>query len=126
MRTSHTSNLPNAPLVDISPLPMEDTCITLVEVPSIPLLVSLVAPSPQPLKTMSNAEELIPLTNIDEERKDDNPSRGRGRRCGKRHGRRENGRVQVSPTKPMVGHHGRLIRKRKTHSCSTHWGCYYI
>ena len=50
MRISHTSDLPGAPLADISPLPIEDTHITSVEVPSTPLVVPLVASSPQPLE----------------------------------------------------------------------------
>ena len=43
MRTSHTYDLPSAPLADINPLPTEDSHITLVEVPSTPLTVPLVA-----------------------------------------------------------------------------------
>ena len=57
MRTSHTSDLPGVPSVDISLLPMEDTHITHVEVPSTPPKVPLVALSPQPLEAMPNAEE---------------------------------------------------------------------
>ena len=68
MRTSHTSNLPGTPLADISPLPMEDSHITLVEVPSTPLTVPLVASSPQPLEAMSNDEEFIPTFNVNQER----------------------------------------------------------
>ena len=68
MRTSHTSDLPSAPLVEISPLPMEDSHITLVEVPSTPLIVPLVASSPQPLEAMSNDEESVPIVNVDQER----------------------------------------------------------
>ena len=120
MRTSHTSDLPCAPLTDISPLPMEDSHITLVEVPSIPLTVPLVASSPQPLEAMSNDEESIPIVNFDKERQDDDHGRGRGRRCGRRHGRREHENVHSSPIEPMVGHHGRPIRKRKAPSCGTH------
>ena len=71
MRTRHTSDLPSAPLVDISPLPMEDTHITPVEVPSTPLAVPLVASSPQPLEAMSNNEESVPTVNVDQDRQDD-------------------------------------------------------
>ena len=65
MRTSHTSDLPVALLADISPLPMEDSHITLVEVPSTLLAVPLVASSPQPLEVMSNDEESVPTVNVD-------------------------------------------------------------
>ena len=68
MRTSHTSDLPSAPLADISPLPMEDSHITLMEVPSTPLTVPLVASSLKPLEAMSNEEESIPTINVDQER----------------------------------------------------------
>ena len=71
MRTSHTSDLPSAPLADNSPLPMEDSHITLVEVLSTPLTVLLVASSPQPLEAMSNDEESIPIVNVDQKRQDD-------------------------------------------------------
>ena len=54
MRTSHTYDLPGAPLTEISLLPMEDTHIRHVEVPSTPLVVPLVASSSQPLEAMSN------------------------------------------------------------------------
>ena len=120
MKTSHTSDLPGAPLADISPLPMEDSNITLVEVLSTPLIVPLVASSPQPLEAMSNDEESIPIVNVDQERQDDDHDRGRDRRCGRRHGRRELEKVHSSPVEPMVGHHGRPIRKRKAPSCGTH------
>ena len=64
MRTSHTSNLLGAPLADIIPLPMEDSHITLVEVPSTPLTVLLVALSLQLLEAMSN-DVSIPTINVD-------------------------------------------------------------
>ena len=80
------SNLSSAPLADSSPLPMEDSHITLVEVPSNPLTIPLVASSPQPLEGMSNDEESVPIVNVDKERQDDDHGRGRGRRCGRRHG----------------------------------------
>ena len=86
MRTIHTSDLPGAPLADISPLPMEDSHITLVEVPPTPLTIPLVASSPQPLEAMSNVEESVPTVNVDQERQDDDHGRGRDRRCGRRHG----------------------------------------
>ena len=105
MKTSHTSDLPSAPLADISPLPMEDTHITLVEVPPTPLTISLVASSPQPLEAMSNDEESVPTINVDQERQDDDHDRGRGRRCGTRHSRREHEKVHSSHIEPMVGHH---------------------
>ena len=120
MRTSHTSDLLGAPLADISPLPMKDSHITLVEVPSTPLTVPLVASSPQPLEAMSNDEESVPIVNVDQERQDDDHGRGCGRRCGRRHGRREHEKVHSSPIELMVGHHGRPIRKRKAPSCGTH------
>ena len=69
---------------------------------------------------MSKVEELVPTTNVDQERQDDDHGRGRGRRCGRRHGLREHERVHASPIEPMVGHHGCLIRKRKAPSCGTH------
>ena len=109
------SNFPGAPLADISPLPMEDSHITLVEVPSTPLTVPLVTSSPQPLEAMSNVEESVPTVNVDQERQDDDHGRGRDRRCGRRHEK-----VHSSPIEPMVGHHGRPIRKRKAPSCGTH------
>ena len=87
MRTNHMSDLPGAPLANISPLPMEDTHITLVKVPSTPLAVPLVASSPRPLEAMSNTEESVPIANVDQERQDDDHDRGCGRRCGRRHGR---------------------------------------
>ena len=71
MRTNHTFDLPGAPLANISPLPMEDSHITLVEVPSTSLTVPLVASSPQPLEAMSNDEESIPTVNVDQEKQDD-------------------------------------------------------
>ena len=120
MKTSHTSDLQSAPLADISPLPMEDSHITLVEAPSTPLTVPLVTLSPQPLEAMSNDEESVPIINVDQKRQDDDHDRGRDRRCGRRHGRREHEKVHSSPIEPMVGHHGRSIRKRKTPSCGTH------
>ena len=120
MRTSHTSDLPSAPLDDISSLPMEDTHITPVEVPSTPLVVSLDASSPKPLEAMSNDEETIPTINVVQERLDDDHDRGCGRRCGRRHGRREHERVHANPIEPMIGHHGRPTRKRKALSCDTH------
>ena len=120
MRTSHTSDFPSAPLVNISRLPMDDTHITHVEVPSTPLVVPLIASSPQPLEAMSNDEESTPTTNVDQERQDDDHGRGRGRRCGRRHGRQEHERVHASPIEPMVAHHGCPIRKRKAHLCGTH------
>ena len=120
MRTSHTSDLLGAPLADISPLPMKDSHITLVEVPPTPLTVPLVASSPQPLEAMSNVEESVPTINVDQERQDDDYGRGRDRRCGRRHGRREHKKVHSSSIEPMVGHHGCPIRKRKAPSCGTH------
>ena len=75
MRTSHTSDLPGAPLVDNSPLPMEDSHITLMEVPSTPLTVPLVESSLQPLEAMSNEEESVPTVNFDLERQDDDHGR---------------------------------------------------
>ena len=64
MRTSHMCNLLGAPLADIIPLPMEDSHITLVEVPSTPLTVLLVASSLQLLEAMSN-DESVPTINVD-------------------------------------------------------------
>ena len=97
MRTSHTSNLPGAPLADIGPLPMEDSHMTIVEVPSTPLTVPIVASSPQPLEAMSNDEESVLTINVDQERQDDDHGQGRDRRCGRRHGRREHEKVHSSP-----------------------------
>ena len=83
MRTNHTFDHPGAPLADISPLPMEDSNITLVEVPFTPLAVPLVASSTQPFEAMSNDEESVSTANVDQERQDDDHDRGRGRRCGR-------------------------------------------
>ena len=120
MRTSHTFDLSGAPSADISPLPMEDSHITLVEVPPTPLTVPLVASSPQPLEAMSNVDESVPIVNVDQERQDDDHGRGRDRRRRRRHGFREHEKVHSSPIEPMVGHHRHPIRKRKAPSCSTH------
>ena len=120
MRTSHTSDLPGAPLADISSLPVEESYIILVEVPSTPLTVPLVASSPQPLEAMSNDEESVPTINVDKEKQDDDHGKGRDRRCGRRYGRQEHEKVHSSPIEPMVGHHGSPIRKRKAPSCGTH------
>ena len=57
MRTSHTYAIPGAPSIDISLLPMEDTHIRHVEVPSSPPAVPLIVSLPQLLEAMSNAEE---------------------------------------------------------------------
>ena len=65
------SDLLGASLANISPLLMEDTHITLLEVSSTPLVVPLVAPSLQPLEAMSNDEESVPTVNVDQERQDD-------------------------------------------------------
>ena len=120
MRTGHMFDLPSAPLADISLIPMKDSHITLMEVPSTPLAIPLVASSPQPLEAISNDEEIVPTVNVDQERQDDDHGRGYGRRCGRKHGRREHGKVHSSPIEPMVGHHGRPIQKMKAPSCSTH------
>ena len=65
---------------------MEGTHITLMEVSSTPLAVSLVASSPQPLEAMSNVEESVPTAHVDQERQDDDHGQGYDRRCGRRHG----------------------------------------
>ena len=57
MRTSHTYDLPGAPSIGISLLPMEDTHIRHVEDPSSPLAVPLIVSFPQLLEAMSNVEE---------------------------------------------------------------------
>ena len=62
---------------------------------------------------MSNDEESVHTVNVDQERQDNDHGRGRGKRCGRRHGRRENEKVHSSPIEPMVGHHGRPIRKKE-------------
>ena len=121
MRTNHTYDLLGAPLIaDISLLPMEDTLITHVEVPSTSLAVPLVPSSLKQLKAMSNDEESVSIVNVDQERQDNDYGQGCGRRCGRRHGHREHGRVHARPIEPMVGHHGRPIRKMKAPSCGTH------
>ena len=94
--------------------------ITPGKVAPTPPTSSLVALSPQPLEAISYDEESIPTTNVDQERQDDDLGRGRGRRFGRKHGSREHERVSVSPIEPMVGHHGRPIRKRKDLLCSTY------
>ena len=102
MRTSHTSNLPGALSIDISPLPMGDTQIRHMEIPSTSPVVPLVVSSPQQLEVMSNVEELVPIANVDQERKNDDHGQGHGRRCGMRYGRREHERVHTSIIEPMV------------------------
>ena len=116
MRTSHTSNFPSEPLADISPLHIEDTHITPVDVPSTPPAVPLVASSLQSLEAMSNDEESVATTNVDQERQDDDHGQG----CGRKHCHQEHERVHASPIELMVGHHGCLIQKRKALSCGTH------
>ena len=80
------SDLLGASLIDNSTLPMEDTHITHVEVPSTPFAIPLVASSPQLLETMSNVEESVHITNVDPKRQDNDYGRGRGTRCVRRHG----------------------------------------
>ena len=99
MRTSYTSDFPGAPSTNISSLPMKDTHITSVEVPSTSPVVPLVASSLQQLEAMSNAEESVPTTNVNQDRQDDDHGRGHGRRCGRRHCRREHERVHANPIK---------------------------
>ena len=94
--------------------------ITPGKVPPTPPTSPLVALSPQPLEAMSYDEESIPTTNVDQERQDDDLGRGCGRRFGRKHGRRQHERVSASPIEPMVGHHERPIRKRKTPLCGTY------
>ena len=120
MRTSHTSDLSGAPSVDISPLPMEDAHITPVEVPSTPPAMPLFVLPLQPLEVMTNAEESIPIVNVDQERQDDDHDRECGKRCGRRHGCREHERVHATPIELMVGHHRHPKRKMKAPSCGTH------
>lgn len=103
--TRHTFVFRDAPSIDISLLPIEETPITLVEVPSIPPIVPLFASSPLPIEATLVDEELVHITN-DNQRGQKN---GRGRGRGRRHGRRAHGGVHVSPIKPIVEHayHGR-------------------
>ena len=63
MRTRHTFDLLDVPSTNIHPLPMEDTHITPLEVPSTPPVVSLVASSLQPFETMSITNESISTIN---------------------------------------------------------------
>ena len=116
MRTSHTYDIPSEPLADISLLHIEDTHITLVEVPSTPPAVPLVASSLQSLKAMSNDEESVAITNVDQKRQDDDHGQG----CGRKHCHQEHERVHASPIELMVGHHGRLTQKRKALFYGTH------
>ena len=64
--TRHTSALRDAPSTDISPPPVEETLITLVEVPSIPPVVLLVASLPQPIKVTLVDDELVHIANDDQ------------------------------------------------------------
>ena len=64
MRNSHISDLPCAPSTDISLLPMEDIHIRHMKVSSTPPVVPLIASSPQPLEAMSNADESVPIANV--------------------------------------------------------------
>ena len=103
--TRHTSVFRYAPSIDISLSLIEETPITLVEVPSIPPIVPLFASSPLSIEATLVDEELVHITN-DNQRGQKN-DRGRGR--SRRHGRRAHGGVHVSPINPIMEHayHGR-------------------
>lgn len=83
MRTNHTYGLLGAPSAGTSPLSMENSHITYMEVPSTSYVVSIIASSPKPLDVISNGEESVSTIDIDQ---DDDHGRMCGRRCEMRHG----------------------------------------
>ena len=91
---------------------------------STTLTVPLVASSPQPIETTLVDEELVHIANDNQQGQKNDSGWGHGKRCG----HRAHGGVHIIPIEPIVEHsyHGHPQRKRKTPSCGTHWGCYYI
>ena len=64
--TRHTSILRDAQSTDISPLPVEETPITPMEMPSTPPIVPLVASLPQSIEATLVDEELVHIANDDQ------------------------------------------------------------
>ncbi|RVW90739.1 hypothetical protein CK203_046429 [Vitis vinifera] len=64
--TRHTFVLRDAPSIDISPPPVEETPITPMEVSSTPPIVPLVASSPQLIEATLVDEELVHIANDDQ------------------------------------------------------------
>ncbi|KAL6318266.1 hypothetical protein AAG906_035809 [Vitis piasezkii] len=64
--TRHTSVLRDAPSIDISLPPVEETPITPMKVPSTPPVIPLVASSPQSIKATLVDEELVHIANDDQ------------------------------------------------------------
>ncbi|KAL6340462.1 hypothetical protein AAG906_006126 [Vitis piasezkii] len=62
--TRHTSVLRDAPSIDISPLPVEETPITPMEVPSTPPIVPLVASLPQSIEATLVDKEMIVVEDV--------------------------------------------------------------
>ena len=60
--TRHTSVLRDAPSIDISLPPVEETPITPMKVPSTPPVIPLVASSPQSIKATLVDEELVHIS----------------------------------------------------------------
>ncbi|KAL6324572.1 hypothetical protein AAG906_013384 [Vitis piasezkii] len=120
--TRHTFVLRDAPSIDISPPPIEETPITPMDVPSTTLVVPLVALSPQPIEATLVDEELVHIANDDQRGQKNDRGRQHGRGHGRRRGCRAHGGVHVSPIEPIVEHayHGRPQRKRKAPLCNTH------
>ncbi|KAL6322306.1 hypothetical protein AAG906_005278 [Vitis piasezkii] len=65
-KTRHISALRDAPSIDISLPPIEETLITPMEVPSIPPIVLLVASLPQSIEVTLVDEELVHIKNDDQ------------------------------------------------------------
>ncbi|KAL6320844.1 hypothetical protein AAG906_008844 [Vitis piasezkii] len=120
--TRHTSVLRDAPSIDISLPPVQETPITPMEVPSTPPVVPLVASSPPSIEATLVHEKLVHIANDDQQGQKTNRGRGHGRGRGRRRGRGAHGGLHVSPIEPIVehAHHRRPLRKRKAPSCGTH------
>ena len=82
-KTRHTSALRDAPSIDISPPPVEETLITPVEVPSIPLVVLFVASLPQSIEVTLVDEELVHIKNDDQRGQNNDYGWGRDRKHGR-------------------------------------------
>ena len=81
-KTRHTSALRDAPSTNISLPPVEETLITPVEVPSIPLVVLFVASLPQSIEVTLVDEELVHIKNDDQRGQNNDHGWGRDRRHG--------------------------------------------
>ncbi|RVW78077.1 hypothetical protein CK203_059654 [Vitis vinifera] len=74
--TRHTSVLRDAPSIDISLPPVEETPITPMKVPSTPPVIPLVASSPQSIKATLVDEELVHVANDDQQGQKNDCRRG--------------------------------------------------